>query len=211
MQNVLGFSSLKVAVHLLPMAIGGIIVNIIAGLILHKVNNKLLTGIGALSYLGSVLLLATMKVDSSYWAFIFPALLLSVIGADLEFNVANVCPRLQLLVLANILQMYVMSSLPPAQQSVAGGIFNTVMKICSAVGLGISSSIYSAESDGQEALQTAFRPYRMVFWFGVAVSAAALLFVPWLGIGTQGHKEESKKVEVVAGDGDQLQAQEKSV
>jgi len=90
MQNILGFSSLKVAIHLLPMAIGGILVNIFAGLVLHKINNKILTAIGALAYLGSGLLLATMKVDSSYWAFIFPSLLLSVIGADLEFNVANV-------------------------------------------------------------------------------------------------------------------------
>jgi hypothetical protein len=31
-----------------------------------------------------------MKEGSSYWAFIFPSLLLSVIGADLQFNVANV-------------------------------------------------------------------------------------------------------------------------
>jgi nitrate/nitrite transporter NarK len=90
MQSVLGFSSLLVAVHLLPQAIGGITVNIIAGLILHRVNNKLLTGIGALSYLCSAILLATMKEESSYWAFIFPSLLLSVIGADLQFNVANV-------------------------------------------------------------------------------------------------------------------------
>lgn len=184
MQNILGFSSLKVAIHLLPMAIGGILVNIFAGLVLHKINNKILTAIGALAYLGSGLLLATMKVGSSYWAFIFPSLLLSVIGADLEFNVAN---------------MYVMSSLPPAQQSVAGGIFNTVMKICSAVGLGISSSIYSAESDGEAALQTAFRPYKMVFWFVVAASASALLFLPWLSIGTQGHREESSEVEAVVG------------
>jgi nitrate/nitrite transporter NarK len=90
MQNVLKFSALKVAIHLLPQAIGGILVNIVAGLILHRVNNKLLTGIGALSYLGSVLLLATMKEGSTYWAFIFPSLLLSVIGADFQFNVANV-------------------------------------------------------------------------------------------------------------------------
>ncbi len=90
MQNVLKFSSLTVAVHLLPQAIGGILVNVVAGLVMHKVNNKLLVGIGSLSYLGSVLLLANMKVDSSYWAFIFPSLLLSVIGADLQFNVANV-------------------------------------------------------------------------------------------------------------------------
>jgi nitrate/nitrite transporter NarK len=91
MQNVLGYSPLSVAVHLLPQAIGGILVNVIAGLILHKVSNKLLAGIGALAYLLSVILLATMSKDSSYWAFIFPALLLSVIGADLQFNVANVC------------------------------------------------------------------------------------------------------------------------
>jgi nitrate/nitrite transporter NarK len=90
MQNVLEYSPLGVAVHLLPQAIGGILVNIVAGFILHKVNNKVLTAIGALSYLLSVILLATMNEDSSYWAFIFPALLLSVIGADLQFNVANV-------------------------------------------------------------------------------------------------------------------------
>jgi hypothetical protein len=90
MQNVLRFSALEVAIHLLPQAIGGILVNIVAGLVLHRVNNKLLTGIGALAYLSSVILLATMKEGSSYWAFIFPSLLLSVIGADLQFNVANV-------------------------------------------------------------------------------------------------------------------------
>jgi nitrate/nitrite transporter NarK len=90
MQNVLGFSALSVAIHLLPQAIGGILVNIVAGLVLHRVNNKLLTGVGALAYICSAILLATMKEDSSYWAFIFPSLLLSVIGADLQFNVANV-------------------------------------------------------------------------------------------------------------------------
>jgi nitrate/nitrite transporter NarK len=95
MQNVLKYSALTVAIHLLPQAIGGILVNIVAGLVLHRVNNKVLTGIGALAYIGSSILLATMKEGSSYWAFIFPSLLLSVIGADLQFNVANVgsfCP-----------------------------------------------------------------------------------------------------------------------
>lgn len=89
MQDVQGLSALEVAVHLLPQAIGGIIVNIVAGLILHRVNNQLLAGIGALAYTGSAILLATMEKDSSYWAFIFPSLLLGVIGADLQFNVAN--------------------------------------------------------------------------------------------------------------------------
>ncbi|KIM93413.1 hypothetical protein OIDMADRAFT_137782 [Oidiodendron maius Zn] len=179
MQNVLGFSAFTVAVHLLPQAIGGILVNIIAGLVLHRVNNKLLTGIGALSYTCSAVLLATMKENSSYWAFMFPSLLLSVIGADLQFNVAN---------------MYVMSSLPPEQQSLAGGIFNTVTKVCSAVGLGITASIYNAESNGTAALQTTIRPYTMVFWFCVASAGAGLFFVPFLTIGTQGHSTKGSSV-----------------
>jgi Na+-transporting methylmalonyl-CoA/oxaloacetate decarboxylase beta subunit len=99
MQNVLKFSALGVAVHLLPTAIGGILVNIVAGLILHRVSNKLLTGIGALSYL------ATMKEDSSYWAFIFPSLIFCVIGADLQFNVANVGSRPPHLTLADDLDV----------------------------------------------------------------------------------------------------------
>lgn len=90
LQNVLGLSPLSVAVHLLPQAIGGILVNIVAGFVLHKVNNKLLAGIGALAYVLASLLLALMKENSIYWAFIFPSLLFSVIGADLQFNVAIV-------------------------------------------------------------------------------------------------------------------------
>jgi len=90
MQNVLKYSPLSVAVHLLPQCVAGILVNVVAALILHKVNNRLLTGIGSLAYVAAALLLALMKDNSSYWAFIFPSLVLAVVGADLHFNVANV-------------------------------------------------------------------------------------------------------------------------
>jgi hypothetical protein len=90
--------------------------------------------------------------------------------------------------------MYVMSSLPPGKQSLAGGIFNTVTKACSAVGLGISASIYNAESTSKAALQTTIRPYNMVFWFCVASAGTGLLFVPFLTIGTQGHESKATSV-----------------
>jgi hypothetical protein len=31
-----------------------------------------------------------MKEGNSYWSYIFPSLILSVVGAEVEFNVANV-------------------------------------------------------------------------------------------------------------------------
>jgi nitrate/nitrite transporter NarK len=72
------------------MAIGGIAVNIVAAFILHRVSNKLLMGIGAVSYTVSFLLYSLNKTKYSYWPMIFPALLLAVVGADFQFNVTNV-------------------------------------------------------------------------------------------------------------------------
>lgn len=60
------------------------------GFILHKVNNTIIMAIGAIAYLAGSLLLSFLKEDSNYWAFIFPALVLNVVGADFQFNVANV-------------------------------------------------------------------------------------------------------------------------
>jgi hypothetical protein len=90
--------------------------------------------------------------------------------------------------------MYVMSSLLPNQQSLAGGIFGTVTKICSAIGLGISASIYNAESSGKAALQTTIKPYQSVFWFCVATASLGLCVVPFLTIGTQGNKSKASSV-----------------
>lgn len=90
MQEVQKLPTLTVAVHLLPMAVAGLMWNIIAGRILHTVNNTAIMLVGAVCYVGAGLLFSFMKADSTYWAFIFPALILNVAGADLQFNVANV-------------------------------------------------------------------------------------------------------------------------
>jgi predicted MFS family arabinose efflux permease len=90
MQQVQHLSTLNVAVRLLPMAIAGLLWNILAGRILHRVNNTLIMIFGALSYVAAALLFSFMRADSNYWAFVFPALVLNVAGADLQFNVANV-------------------------------------------------------------------------------------------------------------------------
>jgi nitrate/nitrite transporter NarK len=57
---------------------------------MHKVSNKLLMAIGAASYTIAFLLLAVNKSTISYWALMFPAFVLVVIGADFEFCVVNV-------------------------------------------------------------------------------------------------------------------------
>lgn len=90
LQNVKHLSALEITVQLLPMVVSGVLVNVVCGLLLHRVSNKVLTGIGALAYTASFLILSFMKQDATYWAFIFPGLVLVVVGADIQFNVTNV-------------------------------------------------------------------------------------------------------------------------
>jgi MFS family permease len=175
-QDIWHMSALEVAVHVLPMAVMGILVNVFAGMVLHKISNKLLMYIGTIAYTAAFLLLAFNRRSSSYWAFSFPAFVLMVVGADLEFNVAN---------------MYVMSSLPPAQQSIAGGIFQTVTRLCMTIGFGITTALFNAvEKDPRMASywDRATQPYTATFWFAVACSVVSIGLVPFLTLTTQGGK-----------------------
>lgn len=181
MQQIRHYSALLVAVHLLPMAIGGIIVNIIAGLIMHRVSNTLLMTVGATAYVASFLLMGLQHSDSSYWAFIFPGLILAVVGADFEFCVAN---------------MYVMSSLPAEQQSVAGGIFQTVTKLCVTIGMGISTAIFDAVqargvADSGYFKDDPIEPYAATLLYCAGVAALGVPLCAFLRIKTQGHTGKS--------------------
>lgn len=90
MQEIRGYDPLSVALHLLPQAIAGLLWNVLIGYTLHKVNNTLIIAAGSLSYLAANILLSLMHAESSYWAFMFPALILNVVGADFQTNVSNV-------------------------------------------------------------------------------------------------------------------------
>jgi len=175
-QEIWNMSALQVAVHVLPMAVMGIIVNVFAGMVLHKISNKLLMYAGTVAYTGAFLLLAFNRQSSSYWAFSFPAFVLMVVGADLEFNVAN---------------MYVMSSLPPAQQSIAGGIFQTVTRLCMTIGFGVTTALFNAVQKNPQMASFWDRetqPYTATFWFATACSVLSIALVPFLTLTTQGGK-----------------------
>jgi len=144
---------------------------------MHRVSNKLLMIVGASALVICDVLFSVASKHSTYWAFAFPALVLSVIGADFEFTVTN---------------MYVMSALPREQQSVAGGLFTTVTRLSATVGLGVQTSIYnslggSAYGSGAEL----WRPYQSTFWVSLVGAVVALFLVPFVTIKRQGGKDKN--------------------
>ncbi|MCJ1226757.1 hypothetical protein MMC12_003410 [Toensbergia leucococca] len=86
--------------------------------------------------------------------------------------------------------MYVMSSLPRHQQSSAGGVFNTVVKLCVTIGLGIATAVFNSVSSNSSGAEYSLKPYRSVFWFSCASAGVSVLLVPFLKIGKQGLKAE---------------------
>ncbi|KAI0132247.1 major facilitator superfamily domain-containing protein [Xylariales sp. AK1849] len=172
MQDIQKLPTLTITLHLLPMAVAGLAWNVVAGHILHKVNNTIIMIFGSLCFLGASLLFAFMKPESSYWAFMFPALLLNVAGADLQFNVAN---------------MYVMSSLPTHQQSLAGGIFNVVIRLSNTVVMGMTTAVFSSVELTSEGMADPMVKYTRTFQACVALAGLGLLFVPFIRLGTQGN------------------------
>jgi MFS family permease len=175
-QRINRLSPIMVAVHLLPAGIGGILVNFLAALIMHRVSNKLIMIVGAVSAVIASALFSAIYTSISFWALAFPALLFSVLSQDLEFTVTN---------------MYVMSSLPSDQQSVAGGLFNTVTRLVATVGLGIQTSIYnSAGGSAVGAGALMYRPYQATFWVSLGGAVLALFLVPFLTLGAQGGRKK---------------------
>jgi MFS family permease len=171
-------SPLQVALRLLPQAIGGLLVNFTAALIMHRVSNKLLMMVGAVSFAISDTLISAMPAGSSWWALTFPSLVLSVIGADFEFTITN---------------MYVMSSLPSEQQSIGGGIFNTVTRVSSSVGLGMSTAVFTGLSGSADGgVHASFRAYQATFWVALAGAGLALFFLPFLTLKSQGAKRKKE-------------------
>lgn len=90
MQKIQDLGALAITARLMPMVVGGILVNIVCALVLHRVSNKLLMLIGAAAYAVAFIIMSFTTDDGIYWEYYFVPLILMVVGADSQFNVVNV-------------------------------------------------------------------------------------------------------------------------
>lgn len=64
-----------------------------------------------------------------------------------------------------MLEQYIMSAIPSEQQSVAGGIFQTTIRLITTIGLGISTTVFIEAGGSAEISKDApWTPYRATFW-----------------------------------------------
>ncbi|KAF7536401.1 hypothetical protein G7054_g4572 [Neopestalotiopsis clavispora] len=187
-QNIMLASPLKVVAWYVPLGVAGLLFSILEGYILHLVPGRVLLVISGLGAVGSQLLLALIPLEErGYWAYIFPATILSTIGIDISTILATV---------------FITTTFPVAQQGLAGGVINSVLQLGVALTLGLTDIIQTATVD-EVGLGTS---YKNTFWFGVAAGAAGLVILAIWGRVPKAESElteEEKRefVEEAAGEG----------
>ena len=94
-----------------------------------------------------------------------------------------------------------MSSMPAEQQSIASSILQTVTKLFTAIGFGITTAIFNGVSrspakSGYNA-HDPVEPYAATWYFAAAASGIGLILVPFLTIKTQGGGDQPEESEIV--------------
>jgi MFS family permease len=157
-QNIMGATPLQVVAWYVPLGVAGLILSTIEGFILHLVPGRILLFISGLGAVGSQLLLALVPEGGSYWAWIFPATILSTIGIDLS---------------TILMTVFITTHFPSSSQGLAGGVINSVLQLGVALCLGLTDIIQSSTVE-EAGLR---RSYKNTFWFGVAVGSLSLLLM----------------------------------
>lgn len=154
MQDIMGGTPLQIVAWFTPMCLGGCIIAITGGYVLHLLSGTMLMVVSGLGWILTSLLFALAPPGTNYWAFIFPAMVGATIGIDVTYNVTNV---------------FITTSLPQRQQGLAGALINSL------VFLGIAFILSFADVTQTETAYLGLRrSYQSVFWYQLAVSATAL-------------------------------------
>ncbi|CAN9172535.1 unnamed protein product [Alternaria alternata] len=129
-QDYQGHSVIQTTLRFLPNGITGILVATITGQILSRVpGDYILTFSTICVSISSLLFAIPIPVDTTYWAYGFPAMVLCVSGADTIFPV---------------LTLFVAKTLPAEDASLGGALITAVGQIGRAIGLAIATAVQTA-------------------------------------------------------------------
>jgi MFS family permease len=88
-----GIQGVTLALWYVPTALGGLILCVAGGALLHIVPIMALLLISGLAWIAAPLLLALCPLPMNYWAFVMPSMLCATAGIDLTFTVSVVEER----------------------------------------------------------------------------------------------------------------------
>ncbi|KAL5390081.1 hypothetical protein DPSP01_002136 [Paraphaeosphaeria sporulosa] len=191
-QDYQGLSIIQTTLRFVPMGVTGVLVAIVTSQLLSRLPGSLILSFGTICIsLASLLFALPLPTTTTYWAYGFPAMILSVFGADTLFPT---------------LTLFVAKSLPAEDQALGGGLVNMVGQFGRAFGLAIATALQTGVmakergvdvdqigrgevggGKGDAALKTGIRSVAW-FDFGMGLCALGIVVVVFRGAGRVGGK-----------------------
>lgn len=131
-----GIQGVTLALWYVPTALGGLILCVAGGALLHVVPIMALLLVSGLAWIAAPLLLALCPLPMSYWAFVMPSMLCATIGIDLTFTVSVV---------------FLSAGQPLKYQGLAGAVSSILVNLAMSFSLSISE-IAALEAESSIAL-----------------------------------------------------------
>lgn len=174
METVINISPILSAAWFTPLAVGGMILALTSGFVMHLIPNTVLMFISAGGFLLSVVLFALIPETAGhslsylYWAFVFPAMVGGTVGVDILFNVTNV---------------YITTAMPHRLQATASGWINSLLYFAMSFWLGVSElAVSTAISYSKNGIDQAGQ-LKIGFWVGVAMVGVVAIFTCTIRMG----------------------------
>ncbi|KAJ7250751.1 MFS general substrate transporter [Mycena rebaudengoi] len=179
-ENYVKLPPVLAALRMLPMTVAGALCNVFVVFVISRIDLALLIVFGT-SFTGvGALLFAIIRPSAPYWAYGFPSPIISVFGADFVFAAGT---------------LFVAKVSLPHEQSLAGGLFQTLTQLVTAFGLAISTLVHNTVADGQRGNDAPLEAYQAAQWtaFGMAMLCTILAGVFLRGVGAIGVDERSQR------------------
>lgn len=125
-QDLFLWSPIKAALHFLPFGVTGTITATLAGSYGHLIPRRVLLVAGQLLMAVGIILFALADTEDKYWTYIFPGMIINMVGLALAYVGASVTT---------------MAGAPHGEEGVVGAILYTSFQIGSTIGIAIVSSI----------------------------------------------------------------------
>ncbi|KAL2797910.1 efflux pump antibiotic resistance protein [Aspergillus keveii] len=157
LQEVWHWSTLQFAIGWTPFVICGTAAACLAAWLIPRLAAQWILALGTGAVLASTALMATVPEKQSYWAQVFPSVVLFSFCPDLVYTAG---------------QIIASNSVRRNQQGVAGSIIGTLNLYGNSLGLGFASTV---EVQIAKTSRNTIAGYRAALYFGVAISAVALI------------------------------------
>ncbi|KAB8216248.1 major facilitator superfamily domain-containing protein [Aspergillus novoparasiticus] len=157
LQEVWHWSPLHFAVGWTPFVVCATAAASLAAWLIPRLAAQWILAIGTITILVSNALMATVPLEQSYWAQIFPSVVLFSFCPDFVYTAG---------------QIIASNSVRRHQQGIAGSIIGTLNLYGNSLGLGFASTI---EVQVARHFHNQITGYRAALYFGVVISAVALI------------------------------------